>query len=125
MLYRVLNISIALVWLVNGLYCKVLNMVPRHRDIVARILGSEHADILTRVIGAAEILMAIWMLSKIKHRFCAITQAVIIAAMNTIEFIMAPDLLLFGRVNALVAVLFIAVILLNEYLPGRPGNAKQ
>ena len=37
---------ISLVWLVNGLYCKVLNFVPRHQLIVARILGEDFARIL-------------------------------------------------------------------------------
>lgn len=30
---------IALVWLVNGLWCKVLGHVPRHEAIVARVLS--------------------------------------------------------------------------------------
>ena len=34
---------IAGVWLVFGLYCKVLNQVPRHEEIVAQILGTEQA----------------------------------------------------------------------------------
>jgi hypothetical protein len=50
---RVLHYLIALVWLVNGLLCKVLGLVPRHAAIVARILGPSHADLLTLLIGLA------------------------------------------------------------------------
>ena len=39
--------------------------------------------------------------------------------MNVIEFILAPDLLLFGRLNLLLAGLFILVIFLNEFTVGR------
>lgn len=114
-LKRVLNILIAAVWLVNGLVCKVLNLVPRHQLIVARIIGGTHAGVLTRLIGAAEIAMGIWVLSGLKPRLNAVTQAVVIATMNTLEFLLAPDLLLWGRFNALFAFLFILVILVNEF----------
>jgi len=106
-----LKYLVAAVWLVNGLFCKVLNLVPRHRQIVARIIGDSHAAALTRAIGFAEIAMAVWILSGIKPRLNAITQIVVIASMNTLEFFLAPDLLLWGRFNALYASLFILLIL--------------
>ena len=40
----------------------------------------------------------------------------IVAAMNIIEFFLVPDLLLFGKINSLVALFFIAVIYFNEFL---------
>ncbi len=74
LLYRLLTYLIALVWLANGLLCKVLNLVPRHAAIVARILGPAHSGPLTRLIGLAEIGMAIWLLSGIKRRWCVLAQ---------------------------------------------------
>jgi DoxX-like family len=114
---RFLNCLIAAVWLANGLFCKVLNLVPRHREIVARILGDDHAGILTRAIGLSEMAMAFWILSGIGTRLNAITQMAIIATMNSLEFILAPDLLLWGRFNALFAFLFILLIYYNEFYP--------
>jgi len=113
--YKTLTILIATVWLVNGLICKVLNLVPRHQEIVARILGNEHALILTKAIGIAEILMSLWVLSGIKPRLNALLQMVIIAVMNTIEFILAPHLLLWGKGNAIFALMFIILIYYNEF----------
>ena len=110
-----LNYLIATVWIANGLFCKLLNLVPRHEEIVARILGNEHAGLLTKAIGVSEIAMAIWILSGIKPRLNAITQITVIATMNVLEFILAPDLLLWGRFNLLFAVLFILVISYNEF----------
>ena len=112
---KLLNYLIAAVWLANGLFCKVLNLVPRHQEIVARIIGNAHAGVLTRLIGLAEIAMAVWILSGFRTKLNAITQAVIIATMNSLEFLLAPDLLLWGRFNALYAFLFISVILVNEF----------
>lgn len=107
---------IPLVWFVNGFFCKVLNLVPRHQQIVARILGEQHAWFLTKAIGVAEIFMFVWILSRIKSRFCAIFQMAIVATMNIIEFILAPDLLLFGRMNIVFASIFIALIYVNEFV---------
>jgi hypothetical protein len=41
----ILNWCIAIVWLINGLFCKVLHFVPRHELIVGRIPGDGHAVI--------------------------------------------------------------------------------
>ena len=111
----ILNYLIAAVWIANGLFCKVLNLVPRHREIVARIIGNAHAGVLTRAIGFSEMAMAVWILTGFKTKLNAITQVVVIVTMNSLEFILAPDLLLWGRFNALFAFLFVLVILYNEF----------
>lgn len=112
--HRFLNYLIAAVWIANGLFCKLLNLAPRHQQIVARIAGDSHAALLAKAIGIAEIVMAAWILSGIAPRFNALAQMIIIAAMNTLEFLLAPDLLLWGRWNALFAFLFILLIYYNE-----------
>jgi hypothetical protein len=121
---KLLNYCIAAVWLANGLFCKVLNLVPRHQAIVARILGNGHTSLLTRAIGLSEIIMAVWIVSGRLPRLNAITQMTIIATMNILEFILAPDLLLWGRFNLLFAFLFILLIGYNEYFL-RPKLAQQ
>ena len=113
--HQALNYCIAIVWIANGLFCKVPNLVPRHQEIVARILDNSHARFLTMVIGLSEIAMAVWVLSGIMSRTSAIVQIIIIAAMNIIEFILVPDLLLWGRLNLLFALLFTGVIYFNEF----------
>jgi hypothetical protein len=112
-----------MIWLANGLICKVLDLVPRHRQIVAEIIGEEYAGLFTIAIGIAEILMAVWVVSKIRTRFNAIVQIIVIAVMNTLEFILVPDLLLWGRANAIFAFMLIGVIYFNEfYLNQKPGH---
>jgi hypothetical protein len=64
---------------VNGLFCKVLNLVPRHQQIVARILGEDHARAFTLMIGLAETGMAIWILSALWPRVNGIVQILVIA----------------------------------------------
>ncbi len=114
--HKILLYLIATVWVANGLFCKVLDLVPRHTEIVAHILGRNFARPLTILIGCSEVLMAVWVLSGIKARWCAIAQAVIIATMNILEYSLVPDLLLWGHLNIVFAFAFIALILYNEFV---------
>jgi uncharacterized membrane protein YphA (DoxX/SURF4 family) len=111
--YKTLNFLIALVWVINGLYC---NFVPRHQEIVSRILGEKHSNIFTIFIGLSEIVMAIWIISNIKSKINAVVQIVIILIMNTLELILAKDLLMWGKFNFLFALIFVFIIYLNEFV---------
>jgi hypothetical protein len=97
------------------LFCKVLNLVPRHQQIVASILGDSYARPLTILIGISEIVMAVWVLSRYKSKFNSIAQIIVFATMNTLEFILVPDLLLWGKFNSLFALLLITIIYFNEF----------
>ena len=114
-IYKILTFCIATVWIVNGLFCKVLNLVPRHEQIVSRILGDDSSRVLTILIGLMEIAIAIWILSKFKSRLNAIAQIAIVGIMNTLELIFVPDLLLWGKLNSLFAFVFILVVYFNEF----------
>ena len=114
-IYKTLTFCIAAIWIANGLFCKVLNLVPRHEQIVAEILGENFSRPLTILIGLSEIIMAAWILSGYKSKLNAIVQILIVTTMNTLEFILVPDLLLWGKFNSLYAFLFILVVYLNEF----------
>lgn len=114
-IHKLLTYCIAGVWIANGLFCKVLNLVPRHEQIVARILGNDYSRLLTILIGLSEIFMAVWILSGYKTRINAIMQMIVIATMNTLEFILVPDILLWGKMNSVFALLLILIIYYNEF----------
>lgn len=111
---RVLNslliLFFSLIWLVNGLFCKILDLVPRHQQIVAEILGETYAKSLTIAIGVGEVLMAIWIISRKFAQLSAITQILLIVTMNILEFILAPHLLLWGRLNIVFALCLAALV---------------
>jgi hypothetical protein len=71
--------------------------------------------VFTKAIGVAETVMAIWIVSGIWPRLNAITQIAVIAIMNVLEFILVPDLLLWGRLNLLFASMFILIIWYNAF----------
>ena len=114
-----LRILFAAVWLVNGVWCKIMDGVPRHREIVARLLGDEHSLLLTRMIGLGEVCMAVWILSGIRWKWSCAAQIAAVAVMNIIEFIMVPDLLLFGRFNSLVALAYIMIVAWTGFRHGK------
>jgi uncharacterized membrane protein YphA (DoxX/SURF4 family) len=89
-----LRIGTAAVWLIFGVVFKMLGLVPRHRLIVASVVGDAAAGPVTVLVGAAEAAMGLWILSGVRPRACATVQTLAIAAMNALELSLARDLLL-------------------------------
>ena len=116
LIYQILRLSFALVWFVNGFYCKILGLVPRHEFIVAKILGFEYAQQFTVAIGFAEVIMGFWILSGYKSKLNAITQIVVVLLMNILETLLVPELLLWGSMNLLFAIVFVILIFINEFI---------
>jgi len=115
-IYISLSIIIGSVWLVNGLFCKILNMVPRHQEIVGSILGDQFASLITVLIGVGEVILGVLIIVRFKPKLLAITQILLVATMNIIEFIVAPNLLLWGKLNFIFAIGFIFLIYCHEFI---------
>ena len=113
--HTVFNVLIAAIWLVNGLYCKVLNFVPRHQEIVGEILGTQYMRPLVIAIGLGEIAVGVAVLLKFKPKFLTIFQIVLVLVMNLIEFFAVPEMLLWGKLNLLFAFVFSAIIYFNFF----------
>jgi hypothetical protein len=86
---------------------------------VAQILGSSLAGTFTLWIGICETALGIWILTGKRIKETAVFQILLIGTMNTIEFIMVPELLLWGKLNALFAFLIILVIYINAFFVQR------
>jgi uncharacterized membrane protein YphA (DoxX/SURF4 family) len=121
-IHKILTFCIAAVWIVNGLFCKLLNLVPRHKQIIATILGDGYSGLFTILIGLSEIVMAVWILSGFKTKLQTILQIAVVATMNIIEFYVVPDLLLWGKLNSLFAFFFILVVYFNEFYLNKKLN---
>ncbi len=111
---RFFNILFASIWIVNGLFFKVLQFVPRHQTIVSEILELEEAYFLTLVIGVAETILGILILMNWRPKFLALTQVLLILSMNIFEYFLVPQLLMFGKWNLLFAILLCLGILVNQ-----------
>ena len=82
------------VWLFHGLLCKALGAVPRHRRIVARVVGERAAGPMMWAVAAGEIALAAWIWSGREPLWCAAAQTAMLASMNFFELRLAYDLLL-------------------------------
>jgi hypothetical protein len=105
-----LTLGTAGVWIFFGLWFKVFGMSPRHTLIVAAVMGDAAAGPLTVLIGAAETLMALWILSGISPRFCAALQSIAISTMNALELSLARELLLAPILMVCANIIFLIVV---------------
>jgi hypothetical protein len=104
-----LRLAIAFVWLLFGLLFKALDAVPRHRRIVTRVVGNEHAAVVLWLVALAEIGLGAWMLVGRALPLCMVAQTLLIAAMNTQELRYARDLLLSPVAMICANVVFLAL----------------
>lgn len=93
-LHLLVQIGIGSVWIFHGLYSKILNGIPRHRLIVGRILGTERAGTATKAIGLLELLLGVWAITGWHPVWCASVQTAALIAMNSLEILLARELLI-------------------------------
>lgn len=116
-----LRIMIALIWLYNGLWLKVILLDPEHLAVVAgleqSVLSPEN---LLRLIGSCEILLALGIVSGLLNRFVSIFQFTILLVMNIIGIVFS------GAITAPLGLLvqnlplFFCIALVGFYGPGWP-----
>ncbi len=88
--------ALAAVWLVHGLYNKLLGGSPRHLAIVQSVPGLAGAtgERVLVAVGLLEVGIAVWLLSRRAPRWCAAVQTVVLLSMNVAELKFARALLL-------------------------------
>lgn len=79
-----IRISIAMVWLYQGLWCKVLGGSPNHQAVVAAVpfIGTAASHAVLIALGLIECGIAVWVILGWQLRKAAIVQTVLLAAMN-------------------------------------------
>lgn len=104
------QIFIGAVWVFHGLYSKLLGGIPRHQQIVARVLGNRHAGLATKAIGFGELALGVWAFSGYERVGCATVQTVALVAMNALEIARAGDLLISALGMVALNVGFLALV---------------
>jgi hypothetical protein len=84
---------VAAVWILFGLIFKALGALPRHRAIVARVVGQKRAPLVLWLVALGEIGLGLWMASGLVLWGCVAVQTAMIVAMNALELRRAHDLL--------------------------------
>lgn len=121
---RCIDVLLAAVWVVMGLYCKLLGMVPRHEAIVGEILGVDTATWLTPLIGTGEICLGIWIATGLHRKLSASIQILLVITMNLLECTLAVEHLLWGPINILFALLFCFLVYWNAFRLNNTPNVE-
>ena len=92
---KLIRLAIALVWLYQGFWCKVLGGVPRHEAVIAAVpfIGSAAGRSALIALGLLECGIGLWVLLGRWMRQAAIVQTVLLAAMNAGGLIWAAHLI--------------------------------
>jgi uncharacterized membrane protein YphA (DoxX/SURF4 family) len=92
---RLIRVAIALVWVYQGLWCKVLGGIPRHLDVISAVpfIGPAAGHITLIALGLLESGIAVWVLWGRWMRYAAVVQTLLLAAMNTGGLIWAARLI--------------------------------
>ena len=116
---------VAAVWLVHGVYNKLLSGSPRHLAIVQSVPGLSGATgvHVLHAVGVFEVLVACWVLSGRRLRLCAAVQIFALLSMNALELTFARHLLLWPAGLLPVNAGFLAVMWLAAD-PGAVGRLR-
>jgi DoxX-like family len=91
---RLIRTSIALVWMYEGLWCKVLGHAPRHEAILTSLplLTTAEAHSLLLALGCLECVMGVWVISGWRPAQGALIQTALLVSMNAGGLIFASRL---------------------------------
>ena len=81
---KLIRLSIALVWLYQGLWCKVLGRAAGHVAVISAVpfIGPTGSRAALITLGLVECGIAAWVLSGQRAHQAAIVQTVLLAGMN-------------------------------------------
>jgi len=86
--------SVAAVWIYEGLWCKLLGGVQSQVDVVTAVPRlASFAKPFLKILGLAEIALAVWVMTGIAPGLCAISQTCFLILLNANGLIWARHLI--------------------------------
>jgi len=77
------RLTVAAVWLYEGLWSKILAHSQQQQSVLAAVPAfSGHVDVVQTLIGIAEVALGLWILTAYRPGAAAIAQIVLLASMN-------------------------------------------
>lgn len=82
--FWLIRAAVAAVWLYEGLWCKLLRGQPHELKVVQAVphFGPANGAVFLRVLGLAEVALAVWALSATAALACAQAQTLLLVALN-------------------------------------------
>jgi uncharacterized membrane protein YphA (DoxX/SURF4 family) len=90
-----IRLSVAAVWLYEGLWCKILGGEKRQLDVVTAVpgFGPKIGRQFLLVLGVVETLLALWVLSGVWPGWCAVAQTALLVMLNANGLLWARHLI--------------------------------
>jgi hypothetical protein len=116
-----IRLSIAAVWLYEGLWCKLLRGEPRQFEVVRAVprFGPKFGAPFLYALGLAEVGLAAWAVSGIAPFPCALAQTLLLVALNANGLIWARRIIHDPGGMVVKNFAFLVLVWVSAGLPGR------
>jgi hypothetical protein len=116
----VIRVSIAAVWLYEGLWCKLLGRAPSQVQVVTAVpwLGARFGPVFLKALGLVEVAMAVWVTTGIAPGACAITQTALLIVLNANGLLWARHIIHDPAGMVIKNIAFLVLIWVCGALPG-------
>ncbi len=113
--------AVAAVWLYEGLWCKLLRGQPHEFEVVRSVpyFGARIGTAFLLALGVVEVGIAAWTLSATAPVACAITQTLLLIALNGNGLLWARRLLLDPAGMIIKNFAFLVLVWVAARLPGQ------
>ena len=80
----VIRVSIAAVWVYEGVWCKILGRATSQMKVVEAVpwLGARFGLVFLKALGAVEFALAVWVMWGVLPGPCAIAQTALLLTLN-------------------------------------------
>lgn len=116
----VIRVSVAAVWLYEGLWCKILGRVRSQVDVVTAVprLGPRFGAPFLKALGVVEMVLAVWVLSGIAPGLCAIVQTCLLVALNANGLMWARHIIHEPAGMVVKNIAFLVLVWVGGAIPG-------
>jgi uncharacterized membrane protein YphA (DoxX/SURF4 family) len=79
-----IQVAVAIVWLYEGLWCKLLGGEPRQVQVVEAVprCGPRIGRAFLKALGGVEVAIGVWVLSGVAPLVCAFIQTALLVTLN-------------------------------------------
>jgi hypothetical protein len=118
--FWLIRFAVAAVWLYEGLWCKLLGGEPHQLQVVeaARPFDPRTGALFLKLLGAAEVALALWALSAAFPVLCAAVQTLLLVSLNAGGLIWARRIIHDPAGMVVKNFAFLILVWVSASLPG-------
>jgi uncharacterized membrane protein YphA (DoxX/SURF4 family) len=116
----IIRVSVAAVWLYEGLWCKILGRVQSQVEVVKAVprLGPRFGAPFLKVLGVIEVALAVWVMTGIAPGLCAIAQTTLLVVLNANGLLWARRIICEPAGMIIKNIAFLVLVWICGAIPG-------